>query len=171
MWEQKGYICKLRKEYYAFADCKTIPDFNRYIANRIYLPSYISLETALSFYGIIPEAVVQITSVSSLKTASFENDFGEYVYRSVKPQMMFGYLPKPMSDGRSILYATPEKALLDLLYLNPFYQSEEDMLELRLDEDFMTEEFNVALFRKYAERLDIKSLNQRITTLVDTYAI
>ncbi len=79
-WEKKGYIVKLRKEYYAFSDCRSIPGFTRYVANRIYRPSYISLHTALSYYGMIPEAVLQITSVTTLKTKSFNNDFGEYSY-------------------------------------------------------------------------------------------
>ncbi len=70
-WMKKGYIVRLRKEWYAFSDCRKIPDFSRYVANRIYRPSYISLHTALSYYGIIPESVVQITSVTALKTMSF----------------------------------------------------------------------------------------------------
>jgi hypothetical protein len=49
------------------------------------------LHTALAFYGIIPEAVVQVTSVTSLKTASFRNEFGEYSYKNVKENLMFGY--------------------------------------------------------------------------------
>ncbi len=171
MWEQKGYITKLRKEYYAFSECKTIPDFNRYIANRIYRPSYISLHTALSYYGMIPEAVVQITSVTSLKTSSFKNDFGEYSYNSVKPGLMFGYEPKTMTDGRAILFATPEKALLDLLYLNPFYKTENDMADLRLDEDFMCEDFNGEIFKEYAERTGSKALNSRIKTLLTAYGL
>lgn len=171
VWEHKGYITKLRKEYYAFSECKTIPDFNRYIANRIYRPSYISLHTALSYYGMIPEAVVQITSVTSLKTSSFKNDFGEYCYNSVKPWLMFGYEPKTMTDGRAILFATPEKALLDLLYLNPFYKTENDMADLRLDEDFMCEDFSVEIFKEYAERTGSKALNSRIKTLLTAYGL
>lgn len=168
-WEKKGYIVKLRKEYYAFADCKSIPDFARYIANRIYMPSYISLHTALSFYGMIPEAVVQITSVTSLKTIQFKNYFGEYSYKSVKPTLMFGYEPKKMADGRAILFANPEKALVDLLYLYPFYKTEQDMLDLRLDEDFMLEDFNKDLFLKYIETVNSTALSKRAETLIITY--
>lgn len=171
VWEKKGYITRLRKGYYAFTECKSIPDFYRYIANRIYRPSYISLHSALSYYGMIPEAVVQITSVTSLKSAVFKNEFGEYTYNSVKPELMFGYEPKPMSDGRTILFATPEKALVDLLYLNPFYKTEEDMAELRLDEDFMNEDFNVELFVSYAERMDNKALIVRLKTLFKVYLL
>ena len=70
-WTKKEYIVRLRQGYFTFSEYKNKPDYFLYFANRIYRPSYISLHSALSFYGMIPEAVVQITSVTSLKTASF----------------------------------------------------------------------------------------------------
>lgn len=170
-WERKGYIVRLRKEHYAFAEYKSTPDFARYIANRIYAPSYISLHSALAYYGMIPEAVVQITSVTSLKTADFRNGFGEYSYHSVKSELMFGYEPKPMADGRSVLFATPEKALLDLLYLYPFYSTVDDMLELRLDEDFMHEDFMPDRFLEYARRAGSPTLSDRVKTLITAYEL
>lgn len=170
-WEKKGYIVKLRKEYYAFSDCRSIPGFTRYVANRIYRPSYISLHTALSYYGMIPEAVLQITSVTTLKTISFKNDFGEYSYNSVRPELMFGYEPKPLKDGRSVLIATPEKALLDLLYLNTSYRTEQDMEELRLDEDFMVDDFNIERFNEYVTQVDSPTLTKRTTTLLKSYQL
>ena len=120
---------------------------------------------------MIPEAIIQITSVTSLKTSSFRNEFGEYTYNSVKPEIMFGYEPKPFADGRVILFATPEKALLDLLYLNSFYKTHNDMVDLRLDEDFMCEDFNIEIFKEYAERIGSKSLNERVNTLLTTYGL
>ena len=98
-WVKKGYLIRLRQGYFAFSEYKSKPDYFLYFANRIYRPSYISLHTALSFYGMIPEAVVQITSVTTLKTASFVNDFGEYSYKNVKENLMFGYELKPMADN------------------------------------------------------------------------
>ena len=137
---KKGYLIRLRQGYFAFAEYKGKSDYGFYFANRMYRPSYISLHTALAFYGVIPEAVVQITSVTSLKTASFTNDFGEFAYRNLKERLMFGYDLKSMADKRTILLATPEKALLDLLYLYPFYNNEEEMEALRLDDDFLLHE-------------------------------
>ncbi len=126
-WTKKGYLIRLRRGYFAFSEYKNKPDYSFYFANRIYRPSYISLHTALAFYGIIPETVVQITSVTTLKTASFINDFGEYSYKKVKEKLMFGYELKPMAENRIIQFASPEKALLDLLYLYPFYDSEQEL--------------------------------------------
>ena len=168
-WVKKGYLIRLRQGYYAFSEYKGKPDYPLYFANRIYHPSYISLHTALSFYGMIPEAVVQITSVSSLKTAFFANDFGEYSYKNVKENLMFGYDLKQMIDNRTIRFATPEKALLDLLYLYPFYNTEQEMEELRLDDYFMHENLNKDLLMKYREKFQSKALDNRIGLLFKAY--
>ncbi|MCD7850081.1 MAG: hypothetical protein LUH63_10310, partial [Parabacteroides sp.] len=50
-WVKKGYLIRLRQGYFAFSEYKSKPDYFLYFANRIYRPSYISLHTALSFYG------------------------------------------------------------------------------------------------------------------------
>lgn len=170
-WCKKGRLLKLRNQYYAFPECLSMPDFTRYVANRIYAPSYISLHSALSFYGMIPEEVVQITSVTTLKTARFQNDFGTFHYQNVKEPLYFGYEIKSTQNGRGILFATPEKALLDLLYLNPYYKTEQDMEELRLDEDFMQNEFNRERFSDYITRIGSKALEQRVRRLLTVYGL
>ena len=170
-WVKKGYLVRLRQGYYAFPEYREKPDYSLYFANRIYKPSYISLHTALSFYGIIPEAVIQITSVTSLKTTSFTNDFGEYSYNTVKGNLIFGYGLKSMADNRTIQFATPEKALLDLLYLYPFYNNEQEMEELRLDEDYLHEDLNTTLLMEYAGKFQSKALDQRLSLLLKTYNI
>ncbi|MCK9626640.1 MAG: hypothetical protein M0R23_09340 [Bacteroidales bacterium] len=58
---------------------------------------------------------IHIISITTLKTTSFVNDFGEYSYKNVKENLLFGYDLKPMADNRTIQFAIPEKALLDLL--------------------------------------------------------
>ena len=170
-WCRKGRLLKLRNQYYAFPECLSMPDFARYVANRIYAPSYISLHSALSFYGMIPEEVVQITSVTTLKTARFQNDIGTFHYQNVKTPLYFGYEIKTTPNGRGILFASPEKALLDLLYLNPYYKTEQDMEELRLDEDFMQSEFNLERFSDYLARFGSKTLEQRVRRLLKVYGL
>ena len=170
-WCRKGLLVKLRNQFYAFPECLQMPDFSRYVANRIYSPSYISLHSALSFYGMIPEEVVQQTSVTTLKTARFENDFGTFHYQTVKPRLFFGYEIKMMQNGRGLLFATPEKALLDLLYLNPYYKTEQDMEELRLDEDFMQSEFNKRKLDEYLSRIGSKALEKRVRKLTKVYGV
>ena len=170
-WCRKGLLVKLRNQHYAFPEYRQVPDFSRYVANRMYAPSYISLHSALSFYGMIPEEVVQLTSVTTLKTAKFENSFGTFHYQNVKTPLFFGYEIKMMQNGRGLMFATPEKALLDLLYLNPFYKTEQDMEELRLDEDFMQSEFNMDCLGDFLSRIGNKALEKRVKCLLKVYEL
>lgn len=170
-WCRRGLLVKLRNKYYAFPEYRQVPNFSRYVANRIYSPSYISLHSALSFYGMIPEEVVQLTSVTTLKTARFENDFGVFHYQNVKTPLYFGYEIKTMQSGRGLLFATPEKALLDLLYLNPYYKTEQDMEELRLDEDYMQNELNMEHLISYLSKMESKTLEQKVRRLMKVYEL
>lgn len=168
-WVKKGYLIRLRQGHFAFPEYKNKPDYSLYLANRIYRPSYISLHTALSFYGIIPEAVVQINSITTLKTASFINEFGEYSYNNVKESLMFGYELKSMADNRVIQFASPEKALLDLLYLYPFYDKEQELEELRLDEDYLNDDLDKELLLNYCSKFQSNALEKRLKLLLKTY--
>ena len=168
-WVKKGYLVRLRQDWYTFADLLQVPEFSRYIAPKIYTTSYISLHSALSYYGIIPEAVTRITCVSTNRTTHYENTFGEYSYQTIKPELFFGYEPRVLPQGYSYHLALPEKALLDLLYLYPQYDSEKEMLELRLDDYWMLEELNVIRLRDFAERTSIKSLQKRTELLLQAY--
>ena len=170
-WTKKGLLIRLRQGYYTFPEYKSKPDFTLFFANRIYRPSYISLHTALAFYGIIPEAVVQITSVTSLKTASFQNELGEYEYKSVREELMFGYDVKPIANGQSLQLALPEKALLDLLYLYPFYNTEQEMVDLRLDEEFLLNEPDLQRLENYLLKFKSKALQKRVKLLKSTYTL
>ena len=159
------------KDFDRFPEYRQVPDFSRYVANRIYAPSYISLHSALSFYGMIPEEVVQLTSVTTLKTARFENDFGTFHYQNVKTPFYFGFEIKTIQSGRGLLFATPEKALLDLLYLNPYYKTEQDMEELRLDEDYMQNELNRERLMNYLSKIESKTMEQKVKRLMKVYEL
>ena len=138
-WLGKGYIKRLRRSWYAFADVAGTPGIGDYFAGRMYSPSYLSCEYVMARTGLIPESVVQFTSVTSLKTASFKNDFGEFSYRSVKPELMFGYGVEHVGDGLPVNVATPAKALCDFLYLNAQYDTPDEIEALRFDPDVLAE--------------------------------
>jgi predicted transcriptional regulator of viral defense system len=109
---KKGYIIKLRAGIYALAD--NFPsEFE--IANRLYQPSYLSLEFALAHFGIIPEAIYTITSVTTKATRKFKTLDLVFTYRKIKKQAFSGYRPEKI-NGSVILIAEPEKALVDYLY-------------------------------------------------------
>lgn len=161
----------LRQGYYSFPEYRNKKGYALYFANRIYKPSYISLHTALAFYGIIPEAVVQVTGVTTLKTQSFTNDFGQNAYHSLREDLMFGYDLKPMEDKRNIQMANPEKAFLDLLYLYPFYDNQGEMEELRLDDDYLKDELDEDLRLEFGSSFQSKTLQGRLDLLLKTYGL
>jgi predicted transcriptional regulator of viral defense system len=142
---------------------------SRYVACRIYTPSYISLHTALSFYGIIPEAVTDITCVTSNRTTAYSNDFGEFSYQTVKPTLFFGFRQMPLPQHGSYLMAYPEKAIIDLLYLYPQYNTAEALLELRFDEWWMQEELHRERLSAYALQSGSKAVQTRVKLLLKTY--
>jgi len=170
-WVKKGLLIKLRNGYYTFPEYLEEPNFALFLANRIYRPSYISLHTALAFHGLIPESVVQITSVTSLKTTKFQNSYGTFTYKTVKPQCLTGYDRMPFSKEKYLLMASPEKALIDLLYLYPFYKSGADIKTLRLDDDLLQDNISVVLMITFMENFNNKALEKRLKLLLNTYGL
>ena len=91
-WQKKGYILKLRNKWYAFNDAENHENIEWLAANLIYAPSYISLQTALSWYNLIPEMIVSTTSVTTQKTNKFSTPLGNFDYHRIKPELFgFGY--------------------------------------------------------------------------------
>lgn len=111
-WLKKGYISRIKRDLYC-PKTREMPDF--YIANRLYHPSYISLESALSLYSIIPEVAVNITSITTRPTREFRNIYGLFIYRSLKKNAFIGY-HIIRYEGYKVLIADKEKALVDFLY-------------------------------------------------------
>ena len=159
-WKEKGYIKPIVNGSYIFADQE--PDENRlfFIANRIYRPSYISLEAALAYYGFIPEAVFSTTSVSTRKTKTFATFYGKMIYRHIHPRCFFGYRLVEFGDFRFKI-ATPEKAVLDFLYLNPRLKRREDIEELRFNREEVREKVDKDRFTKLSHRFNQQSLRKR----------
>ncbi|MEI7482228.1 MAG: hypothetical protein WCK75_07750 [Elusimicrobiota bacterium] len=118
-WRKLGLVVRLRRGLYIFGEGeRKIEPSRGYLAGQIYQPSYVSLEYALSRYGLIPERVADITSVTTKKTASFVNEFGTFVYQSVKPAAFRGFTALKDEAGLSYFMAEPEKAVADFVYLN-----------------------------------------------------
>lgn len=103
---------KLRNGLYAL---RAEPPQETVIANRLYAPSYISFEYALSHYRIIPETVYTITSATTRITREFIVNNKSFTYSHIKKQVYRGYRAEKIG-GTTILIAEPEKALADYLY-------------------------------------------------------
>jgi predicted transcriptional regulator of viral defense system len=132
-WTQTGRIYQLRRGLYALA-----PPFQKVkphpflVANWLMRGSYVSLQSALAHHGLIPEAVPVTTSVSAMRPARWDTPLGVYEYRHVKKELLFGYQETDMGSGQQAFVATAEKALLDLVHLQPRGDASEYLRQLRL---------------------------------------
>jgi len=146
---RSGKLISLRRGMYAFPEVGTAVSVNpALVANRLYNPSYLSTYWALGFYSLIPEKVVMYTSVTRRVTRSFSNPLGNFQYRTIKKEAFFGYRPVGIGEHK-VLVAEPEKALLDLWYLNSGDWNESRMAEMRFQNTKLVDRSRL---NDYAER-------------------
>ena len=132
-WRRCGRLVQLRRGWYALA-----PPFRKVqphpflVANRIVPGSYVSCQSALAFHGLIPEAVFAVTSVTAGRPSRWETPLGTFDYRHVRHGLLWGFRPVALGHGQEAFVAGPEKALLDLVYLEPAGDSIAYLAELRL---------------------------------------
>lgn len=160
-WQEKGYLKKVIKGYYIFSGLPLDENALFEIANRIYAPSYISFEMALAYYGLIPESVYGITSASTRKTMRFKTELGEFSYRAIRPKLYFGF-EYTTRNNRHGKIASPEKALLDYLYLHPELNDADGFKEMRLNRKVVSEKINYKKLMSYAGVYAQKSLKKRV---------
>ncbi len=164
-WQKKGYIKKVVKGYYVFSELEITDSILFTIANEIYKPSYISFESALSYYHFIPEIIHGITSVNSKDTYKFKTYLGNFIYKKIKPELMFGYKLVKYSN-HVFKIAEAEKAILDFFYIKPHLKDSEDFEELRIDRESFFEKVNLKKLKKYTEAFKNKRLAKRMKKLV-----
>jgi hypothetical protein len=156
-WVKKGYLLKLKNGIYAFNK-----DYGQIrgeaVATVLYQPSYLSMESALSYYGFIPEMVYTYVSVTSKTNRTFDNKLGHFIYRHVKSTLFWGYEEVKTDTGRYLI-AEPEKAVLDYLYLNlSKINNEADFMNLRFNEDRIGEILNREKFFQYLQVFGLKKM-------------
>ena len=162
-WVRTGKIYKIRRGLYAIA-----PPYQKkqphpfLVANHLQKASYVSLQSALSFYGLIPEVVNVTTSVSTGRPERLETPFGIYEFRHIKTELLFGYRMLELG-GQSAFVATPEKALLDLIYLQPGGDSIDYLKELRLQN---TEQLDKSLLKKQSEKFRAPKLQNAVKEII-----
>lgn len=164
-WQDKGYIKKLRRGFYMFSDLLLNEQTLYLIANKLYVPSYVSFEAALSYYGLIPEGVYSLTSVSTKKTSNFKTPIALFSYRSIKPSLFFGYrLEKHI--GQAYKIAEIEKAFLDYVYFNPKIADESDFYEWRFNSEEFLAKADMGKLQQYATAFKNKRLSVRIKKIL-----
>ena len=165
-WQDKGYIRKVVKGFYVLADLSIDEMVLFEIANRIYKPSYVSLESALAHYQLIPESVHGVTSVSTRRTYRFSTGLAEFRFRTVSPNFFFGYELVPVR-GRRVKIARPEKAVLDLLYLDPDLRDAPGFEGLRIDRDRFSRAVSVRAMRTAATRFGRRGFSARVERFLE----
>jgi predicted transcriptional regulator of viral defense system len=132
-WTKAKQLYQLRRGLYALT-----PPFQKIkphpfvIANRLVRGSYVSCQSALAHYGLIPEYVPTITSVTAGRPARWETPLGTFEFRHLKTDLLRGYRLIDVGEGQKAFVALPEKALLDLIHLHPEADSPAYLRELRL---------------------------------------
>ena len=165
-WQEKGYLQKVIRGYYIFSDLEINENVLFEIANRIYVPSYISFEIALSYYSLIPESIYRITSASTRKTYNFSTPIAEFSYKSIKPSLFFGYNLVEYNK-RFFKLACPEKAILDYLYLNPQIKSVDDFESLRINSELFREQIDEDKLLSFVDKFDQKRLTKTINLFLE----
>jgi len=165
-WQAKGYLEKIRNGYYCFSDQSHDKNLQYYISNRIYRPSYVSLESALAWYGFLPEAVFQTMACTTRKPQRYETPRGIFVYRHLKSELYFGYRLIEWKRWR-LAMAEPEKALIDYLYLHTEIRAREDLLALRWNMFAINENISHSKLSQYEKVIASAALSRRLKLLTE----
>jgi hypothetical protein len=132
-WVQAGRLVQLRRGLYTLAaPYQLTPPHPFLVANAMLPGSYISLQSALAYYGMIPEYVAQTLSVTTQRPARWRNALGDFSFQHFAQHLFFGYQQLNFSPGQDAFIAFPEKALLDLVHLTPHGDDQAYLSELRL---------------------------------------
>lgn len=164
-WQRQGKIRRLKNGIYTLNDEDRRPPLPLFlISNILHPPSYVSLESALSYFDLIPERVGQVMAVTTRKTVVYKNFYGTFRYRSLKKGLYFGF-DIVVETGIPLLVAVPEKAILDKVYFDPSFQPETDYFldHLRLQN---YEGLSSTRLLQFAKRYDSK-VKKGIAVLVD----
>lgn len=159
-WANSGKVIQLRRGLYTLAPPYQSEQPHSYvIANRMVHASYVSLYMALSHYDLIPEHVPVVTSVTTGRPGEWQNPYGHFSYQHIQPALFFGFHHRQVTQNQWAYIATPEKALLDLIYLTPEADSEGYIRALRLQN---LDQLDAERLRAYVQRADKPKLQRAL---------
>jgi predicted transcriptional regulator of viral defense system len=165
-WMKSGRVFQLRRGLYMIAPpYQKVKPHLFLVANRLQRASYVSGQSALAFYGLIPEVVPVTLSVTAGRPERLDTPLGIFEFRHVKPELLRGYRMTDLGrtpPGQQALVATPEKALLDLVYLQPGGDAPNYLRELRL---LNLERLDLDELRRQAEIFNTPKLRRAADTI------
>ena len=149
-WVKAGKLTKLKKGLYTLAHpYRKVAPHPFLIANAMKKASYVSMQSALGYYGMIPEYVPVVTSVTTQRPEQMETSLGNFVFRHIKKSWFHSYRQIDLCSGQQVFIAVPEKALLDLVYLTPNADNYDFLTELRLQS---LEQLNIGTILELADK-------------------
>lgn len=159
-WARAGKVVQLRRGLYTLGQPYQSEQPHSYlIANHLVQGSYVSLQIALSHYDLIPEHVAVVTSITTGRPGTWQNPYGHFSYRHLQPALFFGFAYRQVTPTQWAFMATPEKALLDLIYLTPDANSAAYIHALRLQN---LDQLDVQRLTAYVERINKPKLRQAL---------
>jgi predicted transcriptional regulator of viral defense system len=164
-WVRAGKVIQLRRGLYTLASPYRVEHPHTYlIANHLVAGSYVSLHTALSHYDLIPEHVAVVTSVTTGRPGKWKNVYGHFSYQHIQPALFFGFHYRQLTQTQWAYVATPEKALLDLVYLTPDANSAGYIRTLRLQN---LDQMNIHRLAAYVERAKKPKLKRALPHIME----
>jgi predicted transcriptional regulator of viral defense system len=148
-WEKAGKLVQVKRGIYLLAEpYRKIEIYEPYLASLLKKPSYISLEKAMEFHGLIPESVRKYISVTTKQTGKFESEAGVFEYKHINPRLFWGYESVTVNK-QTAFFASPEKALLDFFYFKGMNTTLNYISEMRLQN---VEKINLKTLLNYGRR-------------------
>jgi len=166
-WVRAGQVYQLRRGLYTLAPpYQKIKPHPFLIANQLVHASYVSLQSALAYHALIPEYVPTTTSITTLRGGFRETPLGTFQFRQIQIPWFTGYQLTDLPDRQQAWVATPEKALLDLIYLTPEGDQYEYLASLRLQNlhRLASEHLN-ALSERFQSKKIIRTINNLVSLM------
>ena len=168
-WQKAGNIMQVKRGIYVLAQpYRKVELYEFHLAALLKKPSYVSLEKALEYHGLIPDAVTVYTSVTTKMPSRFVSDVGIFDYRHIKNTLFWGY-DSVIVNKQTAFIASPEKAILDLCYLNGVNISRAYLEGLRLQN---VSKLNADKLSAYAKRFmkpGMAAAGETIARYIDSY--
>jgi len=167
-WVKAGRLYQLRRGLYALAPpWRKIEPHPFLVANQLRRGTYVSLQSALAWHGVIPEHVPVVTSVGPGRPARAATPLGAFQFHHLAEGLCFGYSKIEVAPRQFAFVATPEKALLDLVHLTPSGDEEAFLEELRLQHP---EVFQIARLEEWSRRSAKPKLMRAARIITEMFA-
>lgn len=167
IWQERNYINKLAKGLYTFSDYIIQQELLYFAANKIIDPSYISCESALSYYGML-EMEDHIVSVNPIRSHTYSSACCDFKFHKGKPDILKDYVLEKYNQ-HYFKIASPEKALVDFFFFNPQYQTRSQIENLKFLESESWNKITRFKIKSIANSYGNNKLDRRINNFTNMY--